>query len=271
MSDITAFRDEVRNWLEEYCPEGARAGASGETGDAMQQWRDALIEQGWTVPLWPKEYGGGGLDRAQARVLAEELGRIRARPAIMGGMGTGMLGPTLLEYGTEEQKKRHLIPITRGETRWCQGYSEPGAGSDLAGLQTKAVDKGDHFLINGQKIWTSGAQFANRMFALVRTDPDAPKHEGISFVLLDMDQPGVTVKPIRTIGGNSPFNEVFFDDAIAQKEDLIGELNHGWTVGKRLLQHERSGQGGLGGVGGNRQSPRTFAVSYTHLTLPTKA
>ena len=128
MSDITAFRDEVRSWLEEYCPEGARAGASGETGDAMQRWRDALIEQGWTVPLWPKEYGGGGLDRAQARVLAEELGRIRARPAIMGGMGTGMLGPTLLEYGTEEQKKRHLIPITRGETRWCQGYSEPGSG-----------------------------------------------------------------------------------------------------------------------------------------------
>ena len=263
MNDITAFRDEVRSWLEEYCPEGARAGASGETGDAMQRWRDALIEQGWTVPLWPKEYGGGGLDRAQARVLAEELGRIRARPAIMGGMGTGMLGPTLLEYGTEEQKKRHLIPITRGETRWCQGYSEPGAGSDLAGVQTKAVDKGDHFLINGQKIWTSGAQFANRMFALVRTDPDAPKHEGISFVLLDMDQPGITVKPIRTIGGNSPFNEVFFDDAIAQKEDLIGELNHGWTVGKRLLQHERSGQGGLGGVGSNRQSPRTFALADT--------
>ena len=263
MADINAFREEVRDWLDGHCPKGARAGGSDDTGDAMQRWRDALIERGWTVPTWPKEYGGGGLDRAQARVLAEELGRIRARPAIMGGMGTGMLGPTLLEYGTEEQKKRHLIPITRGETRWCQGYSEPGAGSDLAGLQTKAVDQGDHFLINGQKIWTSGAQFANRMFALVRTDPEAPKHEGISFVLLDMDQPGITVKPIRTIGGNSPFNEVFFDDAIANKDDLVGELNRGWTVGKRLLQHERSGQGGLGGVGGARPRPRAFPLADT--------
>ena len=163
----------------------------------------------------------------------------------------------------EEQKKRHLIPITRGETRWCQGYSEPGAGSDLASVNTRAVEQGDNFVINGQKIWTSGAQVANRMFALVRTDPDAPKHEGISFLLLDMEQPGITVKPIRTISGNSPFNEVFFDDAIAKKEDLVGELNHGWTVGKRLLQHERSGQGGLGGGGGRRQMQRGPTLADT--------
>jgi alkylation response protein AidB-like acyl-CoA dehydrogenase len=158
-----------------------------------------------------------------------------------------MIGPTLLEFGTEEQKKRHLPRIVHGEVAWCQGYSEPGAGSDLASLRTRAEDKGDHFVINGQKIWTSGAQFADWMFALVRTDPDVPKHDGISFVLLSMDQPGITVRPIRLISGNSPFCETFFDNAIASKEDLVGELNKGWTVGKRLLQHERSGQGGLGG------------------------
>ncbi|MEJ2133119.1 MAG: acyl-CoA dehydrogenase family protein, partial [Gammaproteobacteria bacterium] len=187
MSDLAEFREEVRDWLKDNCPEGARGpvdftAAPEEPSQDMQLWRERMIERGWTVSTWPKEYGGGGLSRAEARVLAEEMARINARPPVMGGMGTSMLGPTLLEFGTEEQKKRHLIPITRGETRWCQGYSEPGAGSDLASLKTRAEDKGDHFVINGQKIWTSGAQYANRMFALVRTDPDAPKHEGISFV-----------------------------------------------------------------------------------------
>ena len=155
-------------------------------------------------------------------------------------MGLAMIGPTLLEFGTEEQRQRHLPKITSGEVRWCQGYSEPGSGSDLASLQTKAVLEGDHFVINGQKIWTSGAQNADWMFALVRTDPDAAKHDGISFVLLDMKQPGVTVKPIQLISGSSPFCETFFDDAIARRDDLVGELNKGWTVGKRLLQYERS-------------------------------
>ena len=155
-------------------------------------------------------------------------------------MGLAMIGPTILELGTLEQRQRHIPKIVTGEAQWCQGYSEPGAGSDLAGLQTKAVLEGDQFIINGQKIWTSGAQYANWMFALVRTDPAAPKHEGISFVVLSMDQPGVTVKPIKLISGSSPFCETFFDNAIAKREDLIGELNQGWSVGKRLLQYERN-------------------------------
>jgi len=155
-------------------------------------------------------------------------------------MGVSMIGPTLLEFGTEAQKARHLPKIISGEIRWCQGYSEPGSGSDLASLQTKAVADGDHFVLNGQKIWTSGAQHADWMFALVRTDPTAPKHDGISFVLLDMHQPGVTIKPIALISGSSPFCETFFDDAVARRDDLVGELNKGWTVGKRLLQYERS-------------------------------
>jgi len=168
-------------------------------------------------------------------------------------MGVSMIGPTLLEYGTEEQKLRHLPKIALGDASWCQGYSEPGAGSDLASLQTKMVDKGDFYEINGQKIWTSGANFADWIFTLVRTDPNVPKHDGISFILVDMDQPGITVKPIRLISGASPFCETFFDNAVARKDDLVGQLNRGWTVGKRLLQHERSGQGGLREGGPRRQ------------------
>ena len=195
--------------------------------------------------MWPREYGGGGLSLEQTKVLYEEMSAIDARPPLR-NMGTRMLGPTLLEYGTEDQKQRHLTAIAEGKANWCQGYSEPGAGSDLAGLRTQADDQGDHFVINGQKIWTSGAQFADWMFCLVRTDNEAPKHQGISFVLLPMDQEGVTVKPIQLISGGSHFCETFLDNAIAEKRDLIGQLNEGWTVGKRLLQHERSGQGGLG-------------------------
>ncbi|MCB1683063.1 MAG: acyl-CoA dehydrogenase family protein, partial [Pseudomonadales bacterium] len=195
---------------------------------------------------WPTEYGGAGLKAAEARILQEEMAKIGARPPLM-GMGLSMIGPTLLEFGTEDQKARHLPRIVRGEVQWCQGYSEPGAGSDLASLRTRAEDQGDNFLINGQKIWTSGGMTADWMFALVRTDPDAPKHEGISFVLFSMDQPGVTVRPIRLISGNSPFSETFLDNVIASKTDLVGQLNKGWTIGKRLLQFERSGIGGLSG------------------------
>jgi alkylation response protein AidB-like acyl-CoA dehydrogenase len=180
--------------------------------------------------------------------------RIHARSPLM-GMGTSMIGPTLLELGTEDQKRRHIPPIVRGEVAWCQGYSEPSAGSDLASLRTRADDRGDHFVINGQKIWTSGAQYADWMFALVRTNPDVPKHEGITFLLLAMDQPGVTVKPIRLISGTSPFCETFFDNAIAKKEDVIGEVDKGWSVGKRLLQHERSGIQSLMGGGPRDAGP----------------
>jgi alkylation response protein AidB-like acyl-CoA dehydrogenase len=184
-------------------------------------------------------------------VFYEEMGKANARTPLT-GMGMTMIGPTLLEYGTQAQKERHMPKIIRGELQWCQGYSEPNAGSDLAALNTRAEDQGDHYLLNGQKIWTSGAYTADWMFALVRTDFDAPKHDGISFVLLPMDQPGVTVKPIRLISGTSPFCETFLDNAVAAKDDLVGDLNRGWTVGKRLLQFERSGIGGL--TGGARPS-----------------
>ncbi|TDJ23340.1 MAG: acyl-CoA dehydrogenase [Gammaproteobacteria bacterium] len=258
MSALEEFRSEARAWLEENCPPGARGPgevATGSTKIKIQNsdtrlWLERMAEKGWTVPTWPSAYGGADLTTQELVVLIDEMRQIQARSPLM-GMGTSLIGPTLLEYGTDDQKARHLPKIARGELSWCQGYSEPGAGSDLASLRTRAQDNGDHFLINGQKIWTSGAQSADWMFCLVRTDPDVPKHEGISFVLLTMDQPGVTIKPIKLISGNSPFCETFFDNAIAKKEDLVGELNKGWTVGKRLLQHERSGMTAL--VGGRTQ------------------
>ena len=253
---IEGFRAEARDWLEENCPPGVRAG--GRAGaDDHRLWRERLIEKGWSAPTWPTEYGGGGLDNAEYMALIQELRRLRA-PVPFGGMGLSLIGPTLLELGTPEQKSRHLPPIVRGEVNWCQGYSEPSSGSDLASLRTRAVDNGDHFVINGQKIWTSGAQVADWMFALVRTDPDVPKHEGISFVLLTMRQPGVTVKPIRLISGNSPFCETFFDNAIARKDDLVGELNKGWTVGKRLLQFERGSMATLVGGAAVREAGPTL-------------
>lgn len=207
-------------------------------------WLTAMVERGWTVPTWPIEYGGGGLDTQHFLILLEELQRISARPPLV-GMGVSMIGPTLLEYGTEEQKRQHLPPIARGELAWCQGYSEPGAGSDLAGLQTYAVDEGDHFVVNGSKIWTSGASHADWMFCLVRTDRDVPKHQGISFLLFSMDTPGVSTRPIEMLNGQSPFCQTFFDDVRVPKADLVHKLNHGWEVGKRLLQHERSGLAAL--------------------------
>ena len=246
-ADLKSFREETRAWREANCPQSMRnrtfhfedAHEVYSTDDA-KLWLNRAAAKGWTAPSWEAKYGGGGLDRAQAAVLSQEMMAMKALPPAT-GMGFVMIGPTLLEFGTEEQKLRHLPKITSGEVSWCQGYSEPGAGSDLASLRTKAELKGDQFTINGQKIWTSGGNHADWMFALVRTDPDAPKHDGISFVLLDMHQPGVTVKPIPLISGSSPFCETFFDDAIALKQDLIGELNKGWTVAKRLLQYERSG------------------------------
>jgi acyl-CoA dehydrogenase len=277
--NTSQFREETRSWLEAHCPAGARGDGQIPTGSTkieiedpdVRLWLERMAEKGWTVPTWPAEYGGAGLTTEQFVVLVEEMRRIDARPPLV-GMGTSMIGPTLLELGTDDQKARHLPTIARGELAWCQGYSEPGSGSDLASLRTRAVDQGDHFLINGQKIWTSGAQFADWMFCLVRTDPDVPKHEGISFMLLTMDQPGVSVKPIRLISGNSPFCETFFDDALAQKVDLVGEVNKGWTVGKRLLQHERSGMSSL--VGGRRTEPpgtlQSIALDYRGRTAQGK-
>lgn len=271
MSELQSFREETRAWLEENCPPGARGPgevSNGSTKIVIQDpdtrlWLERMVEKGWTVPSWPKEYGGGGLSKSEYVVLLEEMKRIRARPALS-GFGTSMIGPTLLELGTDEQKQRHLPRIARAEVEWCQGYSEPGAGSDLASLQTRAVLDGDHFVINGSKIWTSGAHNADWMFILVRTDPKAPKHEGISFMLLPMDQPGVEVRPIKLISGNSPFNETFFNNALAERDDLVGELNRGWSVGKRLLQHERSGMESLlqGGTSKGKSKLSGIAKEY---------
>lgn len=263
MTDLSAFREETKAWLEENCPPGARGPGPISNGSSKIKitdadtlvWLERMVEKGWTVPSWPKEVGGGGLNNDEYLVLLEEMAVIGARPALS-SFGTSMIGPTLLELGTEEQKNTHLPRIARAEVEWCQGYSEPGSGSDLASLSTHAKDNGDHFVINGQKTWTSGAHHADWMFCLVRTDPNAPKHEGISFVLLPVDQPGIEIRPIRMLSGESRFNDTFFDNAIAQKTDLVGELNKGWTVGKRLLQHERSGMESLvsGGAKGGEMS-----------------
>jgi alkylation response protein AidB-like acyl-CoA dehydrogenase len=231
---------------EEESPWGGR-NASWPNPDS-KVWMDNMASRGWTAPTWPKEYGGGGLSKDENKILQQELRRIKARPALM-SFGIWMLGPALLEFANEEQKKEYLPPIVRGEIRWCQGYSEPGAGSDLAGLQTKCEDKGDHYLINGQKIWTSYADHADWIFALVRTD-SSKKHEGISFLLIDMASEGVETRPITMISGASPFCETFFTDVKVPKDHLVGELNKGWTIAKRLLQHEREMISGMG-LGGS--------------------
>lgn len=260
-----AFRRDVRDWLAANCPEemrdggdtGGAAASGGEadvvwggrkavfTSPAQKLWLDRMGEKGWTAPEWPAEYGGGGLSRGQAKVLKEEMRRIGAREPLA-SFGIWMLGPALLKYGTEAQKREHLPPIVRGEIRWAQGYSEPNAGSDLAALMTRCEDRGDHYAVTGQKVWTSYADQADWIFVLVRTDFDAPKHKGISFVLVDMDQPGVTTRPIRLISGKSPFCETFFDDARCEKHNLVGEMNRGWDIAKYLLTHEREMIGGFG-------------------------
>jgi len=246
MASIEEFRQEVRGWLDEHLPAELRFGNRRDLPrESHKQWIAKLGAKGWIAPEWPTEYGGGGLDRQHAAVLKAELKAARA-PTI-GGFGTGMLGPTLLEFGTEEQKQEFLPAISRHEMLWCQGYSEPGAGSDLASLQTRAVREGDEYVITGQKIWTTGAHAADWIFCLVRTDPDAPKHEGISFILFPMRQPGVEVAPLRLIDGTDHFSQVFFDGARAQAKHVVGPLNGGWTVAKRLLQHERSVDGGSEG------------------------
>jgi alkylation response protein AidB-like acyl-CoA dehydrogenase len=244
---LEAFRSEVRAWIKENFPESLKSKLEEyfqsmpryPDGPDWKLWKDRVAAKGWGTPGWPKAYGGGGLPTVQARIVQQEFFNMGAFNP-MTGMGTTLLGPTMLEHGSEEQKKLHLTRVSRGEVRWCQGYSEPGAGSDLAGLSTKAEDKGDHYLVNGQKIWTSGSQFADWCFCLVRTNPNVQKQEGISFLLIDMKTPGVEVRPIRIISGQSPFSEVFFTDVKVPKENLMGQLNKGWTIAKRLLQFERN-------------------------------
>ena len=257
MSDLQAFRQETRDWLEDNCPPSMRFPVTNSDdvcwggrnwtfkSDEQKQWLERMAAKGWTAPTWPTEYGGGGLDKAQAKVLKEELAHINARSPL-DSFGIWMIGPALLEFGSEELKQQHLPPIVRGEIRWCQGYSEPGAGSDLAGLQSKGEDMGDHFIANGQKVWTSYGDKADWMFCLLRTDPDAKKQMGISLVLFDMATPGVTPKPIKLISGSSPFCETFLDDVRVEKNQVVGEVNKGWTIAKYLLTHEREMIGGFG-------------------------
>ncbi|MCP5042362.1 MAG: acyl-CoA dehydrogenase [bacterium] len=263
MSELEQFRAEVRAWLDEHCPPTRRKLREGEVAPAwgtpefdaqIDGWKEAVCGKGWTAPSWPKEYGGAGLSDEQARVLGQEMARIRAVPPI-GGFGMYLLAPVLLEFANEEQKRRFLPDIANGRVNWCQGYSEPGAGSDLAGLQTRAVLDGDEYVLNGSKIWTTSAHLADWIFCLVRTDFDAPKHDGISFILFDMKSPGIRVSPIRLISGQSDFCQIFFDDVRAKAENLVGKKNGGWTIAKRLLEHERSGLSGLmgGGASGEKK------------------
>jgi acyl-CoA dehydrogenase len=250
MADLESFRQQTRKWLEDNAPPIARqplkseedacwGGRKTQYSPEVRQWLAVAAERGWTAPIWPKEYGGGGLSKAEAKILAEEMAKLRLRPPLI-GFGLSMIGPLLLQYGTEDQKREHIPRIVRGEIRWCQGYSEPGSGSDLASLQTKAVRDGDHFILNGQKVWTSFADMADWMFILVRTDTDAPKHAGITFLLMDMTSPGVSVRPIKLISGNSPFCETFLSDVRVPVTNVVGEINSGWSLAKALLGHERT-------------------------------
>ncbi|MDG0969406.1 MAG: acyl-CoA dehydrogenase family protein, partial [Porticoccaceae bacterium] len=257
MSDLNVFRQETREWLEENCPQSMRSPIIAGEGacwggrnwvfanEDQKLWLDRMADKGWTAPDWPVEYGGGGLSKAQHKILKSEIARIKARSPL-DSFGIWMIGPALLKFGSEELKQQHLPPIVRGEIRWCQGYSEPNAGSDLAGLQSKAVDMGDHLIANGQKVWTSYGDKADWMFCLLRTDPDAKKQMGISLVLFDMETPGVTPKPIKLISGSSPFCETFLDDVRVEKDQVVGEINQGWTIAKYLLTHEREMIGGMG-------------------------
>lgn len=262
MTDLDQFRADTRAWLEANCPPEMRQPVRGEKDacwggrhatyqPGQKEWMDAMASRGWTVPDWPTEYGGGGLSPAETKILREEMAAIRARNPL-NSFGISMLGPALLKYGTEEQKLEHLPKIARGEIRWCQGYSEPNAGSDLAGLATSAEDAGDHYIVNGQKVWTSYADQADWIFCLVRTSKES-KQGGISFVLFDMESEGVSTKPILLISGYSPFCETFFDNVKVPKKNRIHDENKGWDVAKYLLGHERemiSGMG-LGSSGGN--------------------
>jgi alkylation response protein AidB-like acyl-CoA dehydrogenase len=263
MSELERFRTEIRSWLEQNAPtvvrgrppmmmEVAGEEEAADLKEGRKRWLQVMAERGYTAPMWPKQYGGGGLSPQENKVLNEEMGRLKLSPPLF-GMGLSMIGPTLLVHGSEEQKQRFIPKIVSGEHRWCQGFSEPGAGSDLASLRAsaKADPGGEFYIVNGQKTWTSGGQYANWIFMLVRTD-ETTKHNGITFVLIDMKTPGIEVRPIRLISGNSPFCETFFTDVKALKENVIGGENNGWTVAKTLLNFERSGMG-TGGMGGARR------------------
>jgi alkylation response protein AidB-like acyl-CoA dehydrogenase len=265
-----AFRQQTRDWLEKNCPQSMRGPYTTADycwggrnwvfkSEDQRHWLEAMAGRGWTAPEWPREYGGGGLSKTEAKILDEEMARIRAKPPLA-SFGIWMLGPALLRCGSEPQKLEHLPRICRGEIRWCQGYSEHSAGSDLAGLQTRAEDRGDHFLVTGSKIWISYADKADWIFCLVRTDFDAPKHRGISFLLFDMASSGVSTKPIHLISGDSSFCETYFDNVEVPKGNLVGDLNKGWDIAKYLLTHEREAIGDVGLGGGSGQALHEIAI-----------
>ena len=272
MSALDTFRVETRAWLEANCPASMRTPMPDEErvwgGRAAtfrnpdsRTWLERMVERGWTVPTWPRTYGGGGLTREEAGVLREEMARLHCRTPLS-SFGIDMLAPVLFKYGSEAQKAEHLPGIARGEIRWCQGYSEPGAGSDLASLQTRAEDAGDHYRVNGQKIWTSYAHKADWIFCLVRTDTSV-KQGGISFLLFDMASPGVETRPITLISGASIFCETFFTDVRVPKRNLVGALNGGWQIAKELLQHERGMIAEIGrAVGGTVPPVDVIAKKY---------
>lgn len=271
MSDLEVFRREARSWIASNYPASLRTpftidGDETPWGGQRTQyknpdtklWLDRVAARGWTVAGWPREYGGAGLSAEQTRVLKEELDAAGCRPALF-SFGVLMLAPVLFEFGSEDHKRTHLPPIARGEIRWCQGYSEPGAGSDLASLKTQAEDRGGHWLVNGQKIWTSYAHASDWIFCLVRTSTES-KHGGISFLLIDMSSPGISVRPIQLISGGSNFCQVFFDNVEVPKGNLVGKPGEGWTIAKRLLQYERTNiaaaaQSGLGGTPSGKSLP----------------
>ena len=249
MSDLAAFREDTRRWLDDHAPPSMRTpprsadevcwgGRKGRYPEDVRRWLAIMAERGWTAPTWPREYGGGGLTKEEAKVLAEETAKQKLRPPLI-GFGLEMIGPLLLQVGSEEQKREHIPRIVRGEIRWCQGYSEPGAGSDLAGLQTRAVRDGDDYILNGQKVWTSFGDKADWMFLLVRTDT-TQKHGGITFLLMDMESPGVQVRPIMLISGASPFCETFITDVRVPRRNVVGQENGGWNIAKMLLRFERN-------------------------------
>jgi alkylation response protein AidB-like acyl-CoA dehydrogenase len=248
-----AFRNELREWLAAHLPPDLcvddptdeRVAPDRPTFERRVDWQRTMYKAGWVGVAWPREYGGRGATLMEQVIYDEECFRARA-PVLPGYSGIGMAGPTLIEWGTEEQRRRFLPRILAADDIWCQGFSEPGAGSDLAGLRTRAVDQGDHFLVNGQKVWTSGAQFADWIYLLVRTDPEAPRHRGISFLLVDMKTPGITVRPLVLMNGHQHFNEVFFVDVAVPKANLVGPLHQGWKVAMTTLMYERKGGGGRG-------------------------
>jgi len=267
-----AWRREVRDFLDKEYPSALKRGGRGDRDegeglfrdrtkekaeDPIKQWRNALTSRGWVAPAWPKEYGGAGLDIKRQFILNEEFAEAGAMN--IGGFGVMMLGPTLIVHGSEEQKKEHLPGILNGQVQWCQGWSEPNAGSDVASVQTRAVRDGDDYVINGQKIWTTGAQFADMMYMLARTDPEAPKHRGISYFLLDMKAPGVTVRPLVTMAGSATFNEVFFENVRVPARNRVGEENRGWYIGTTTLDFERSSIGSSVGVQKQLQGMLRFA------------